>query len=172
MWWSRPQGFTLVELIIVLVLLAVLAVVALPRFLDTSDSARQKAIEMLAANLETAIIGVKLEATLNGVGDNPRSGPSDLPVMQLDGRPVELKFGYPEAFAEAANAADVLDIIQINGDLSVCYSTNCVSGNSSRVKIGFDVTENTGCYVRYSEPGGTGAPSATEYGLIIVDVGC
>jgi MSHA pilin protein MshA len=85
---------------------------------------------------------------------------------------MELKYGYPESYAEASSAGDIIDLIDISDELEICYSTSCASGNSSRVKIGFDTTENTGCYVRYSEPGGTGSPSSTEYGLIIVKEGC
>ncbi len=85
---------------------------------------------------------------------------------------MELKYGYPESRAESASNGDIIDLIDVSDELEVCYATNCESGNSSRVKVGFDTTEDIGCYVRYSEPGGTGAPSATEYGLIIVQVGC
>ncbi|MBF7071784.1 prepilin-type N-terminal cleavage/methylation domain-containing protein [Glaciecola sp. MH2013] len=48
------SGFTLVELVIVIVILAVLSVVAAPRFLDLSDDARQAQLSKLATDLSSS----------------------------------------------------------------------------------------------------------------------
>ena len=45
----RNQGFTLVELVVVIVLLGIFAAVVLPRFLDVTDDARM--LTMLVAKL-------------------------------------------------------------------------------------------------------------------------
>ncbi|WP_245879867.1 hypothetical protein [Vibrio gangliei] len=111
------------------------------------------------------------KAAIAGIENNERSGPNDLPVVEVNGHPLELKYGYPEVYAEGSNSYDILDLIDVSG-FKTCLSTSCISSNSSRVKIGYDTTEDTGCYVRYSEPGGTGAPSETMYGLITVTEGC
>ena len=48
---NEERGFTLIELILVLVLLGLLASIALPRFVDLSDEARMAALQEQARNL-------------------------------------------------------------------------------------------------------------------------
>lgn len=42
---SRAAGFSLIELVIVIVILGILAVTALPRFLDVTDEAKKASVE-------------------------------------------------------------------------------------------------------------------------------
>lgn len=49
----RTAGFTLVELIVVIVILSVLAATALPRFIDLGKDARIATLEQLAATLRS-----------------------------------------------------------------------------------------------------------------------
>lgn len=49
----NQQGFTLIEIIAVLVLLGILAAVAVPKYLDLTDSAKGKAIDAGIAELNS-----------------------------------------------------------------------------------------------------------------------
>ena len=52
---KKQSGFTLIELVIVVVILGFLAVTAIPKFLDLTDQAKQANIEGMAGGFATAI---------------------------------------------------------------------------------------------------------------------
>lgn len=50
---SSKKGFTLIELVVVLVLIALIAGIAVPRFIDLNTKARQNATNSVATSLTT-----------------------------------------------------------------------------------------------------------------------
>jgi len=51
---ARQSGFTLIELVMVIVILGILAASAIPKFVDVSGDARQSAVDGLAGALGSA----------------------------------------------------------------------------------------------------------------------
>ncbi|WP_351088540.1 type II secretion system protein [Shewanella sp. S1-49-MNA-CIBAN-0167] len=84
----KQQGFSLIELVIVIVILGLLAATAIPRFLNVTDDAEDASVDGVAGGLATAVSFVRAQWEVDGRrNDN----------VILDGTSVSLdtRFGYP-----------------------------------------------------------------------------
>jgi len=83
----RRAGFTMVELVAVIVLLGILAAVALPRFIDTREPAHEATVRNVGAALITAVDLVhmtwRLEGSVPNAQNLPGFGLGDVDVNAL-----------------------------------------------------------------------------------------
>lgn len=63
---KRKFGFTLIELVIVIVILGILAVVAVPKFLQIQSDARKADLHQLAGTLQSTPATVNTKAMICG----------------------------------------------------------------------------------------------------------
>ncbi|MEH8160658.1 prepilin-type N-terminal cleavage/methylation domain-containing protein [Aeromonas veronii] len=85
---KRQAGFTLIELVIVIIILGILAVTAAPKFLNLQGDARQAAADGVKASLQSASQLVYSKAALLGIEGS--SG-----AVSIAGDTIQTSYGYP-----------------------------------------------------------------------------
>lgn len=89
---KRQGGFTLIELVVVIVILGILAVTAAPRFLNLQDDARNSTLKGLQGAIQGALGITYGKAAIAGLEKSASSAENKITV---DGGDVFLAFGYP-----------------------------------------------------------------------------
>jgi MSHA pilin protein MshA len=93
------QGFTLIELIVVIVILGVLSAVALPKFVDLGSEARISSLNALAGSARTGISMIKSLTAIRGAGTP--AGIVNLTFVTMDsGTQVRVWNGYPDRWCD------------------------------------------------------------------------
>lgn len=144
---KKQKGFTLIELIVVIVVLGILAVFAAPKYLSFTKDAARSTVEGVGGSIESAMELSYSKAVIAGVENNATS--------QVGGQ--FLVYGYPES-------ASVTNVLKLDSRFSAIALE---LGQMTIAAPGYEPTtvDSEACQVTYAESTSEGERPVITYQL-------
>ncbi|MDN4501938.1 prepilin-type N-terminal cleavage/methylation domain-containing protein [Alteromonadaceae bacterium BrNp21-10] len=169
----KQRGFTLIELIIVIVILGILAVTAAPKFIDIQSDAKASTLQGVKASLQTGAQLVYAKSAIAGeqkIG-NGTGAAADSQVV-VNNVTIETDFGYPDAeLMTTAMLNGFVDLAATDWTLTVgAASATTPAVGAFGISPGtatYDYSSDT-CHVIYVEAANADTPPVVS----VVDTGC
>ncbi|MFC1234808.1 type II secretion system protein [Vibrio sp. F74] len=148
---KRQGGFTLIELVVVIVILGILAVTAAPRFLNLQEDARVSSIQGLSGAINGAGGIVFGKSAIDGI-ESLAKGDAKASITE-GSTTINTAFGYPTAGTLTKAVTGLDNAADWSG-----YMDGASEAASTKYRVTFasdSITAYAGitkCYVEYIEP--------------------
>lgn len=154
---NNQRGFTLIELVVVIVILGILAVTAAPKFLNLQGDARKSALQGLKGSIDGAAGIVYGKSAIQGIESSTSGTLSDSGIT--------VAYGYPDTSTNGI----VTTVVGLSTDWTsyVSGSSRVITFVNSSLANASDVT-NTGCYVTYTQA----SDANTPYTATVTETSC
>jgi MSHA pilin protein MshA len=110
---TQQSGFTLIELVVVIVILGILAAIAVPKFVDLGSDARTSIVKALAGSMHDTNTMIYSKAVAAAAATSPPTSLATLASVTINTQPVPLAFGF------AATATDLVKVMDLSPELVV-----------------------------------------------------
>ena len=129
---NRQSGFTLIELVVVIVLLGILAVTAMSRFQDLSREATIAKLQGMQGALSSGARAIFFRAHLDGLDQGAQQ-------IVLDGNTIRLHSGYPIGnwfYGFRYAVINTSNVTYTSSASSICNKEWCGRGNQTQIPSG------------------------------------
>lgn len=123
----KVRGFTLIEMVVVIVILGILSVTAYPKFMSLQSDSRKATLQAMKGAINSANGMVYGKATLAGVENQKEAR---LPLYAGDTKPLSVKYGYP-----AWSSDSMKRLVTLDDDEWTTYTLLDLGGNEYRIGL-------------------------------------